>query len=128
MKNKIRELTDRNKGISNEVRERKYQEYVRGWVEYFKLADMKGLLKRIGEWARRRIRAVYWKQWKKITKRYKALRQLGVSHEIAFAYANTRKGYYQICKTTYIKFAINTERLRKRGLVFLLDQYEKVHI
>ena len=41
MKNKIRELTDRNKGISNEEREKKYQEYVRGWVEYFRLADMK---------------------------------------------------------------------------------------
>ena len=41
MKNRIRELTDRNKGISNEVREKKYQEYVRGWVEYFRLADMK---------------------------------------------------------------------------------------
>lgn len=63
-----------------------------------------------------------------ITKRYKALRQLGVSYEIAFTCANTRKGYYQICKTTYIQFEINTERLRKRGLVFLLDQYTKVHI
>ena len=45
MKNKIRELTDRNKGISNAEREKKYQEYVRGWVGYFRLADMKGLLK-----------------------------------------------------------------------------------
>ena len=42
--------------------------------------------------------------------------------------ANTRKGYYQICKTRYIQFAINNERLRKRGLIFLLGQYEKVHI
>ena len=31
MKKKIREYTDRNKGISNEIREKKYQEYVRGW-------------------------------------------------------------------------------------------------
>ena len=60
MRNKIRELTDRNKGISNAERERKYQEYVRGWVEYFRFADMKGLLKTTDEWARRRIRAVYW--------------------------------------------------------------------
>ena len=51
-----------------------------------------------------------------------------MEHKEAFAYANTRKGYYQICKTQTIKFAINIERLRKRGLVFLLDQYEKVHI
>ena len=42
--------------------------------------------------------------------------------------ACTRKGYKVVCKTTWIKFAINNERLRKRGLVFLLDQYTKVHI
>ena len=69
-----------------------------------------------------------WKQWKKTIRRYKALRQLGLTHELAFNYANTRKGYYQICNTYIVKFAISTERLRKRGLVFLLDQYEKVHI
>ena len=62
MKNKIRELTDRNKGISNAEQERKYQEYVRGWVEYFRLADMKEFLKTMDKWARRRIRAIYWKQ------------------------------------------------------------------
>ena len=83
MKNKIRELTDRNKSISNEVREKKYQEYVRGWVEYFRLADMKGLLKTTDEWARRRIRAVYWKQWKKIKTKYRMLKAGRVSVNIS---------------------------------------------
>ena len=47
MKNKIRELTDRNNGMSNaQVREEKYQQFVRGWVNYFKLADMKNLLQK----------------------------------------------------------------------------------
>ena len=59
MKDKIRELTDRNRGISNKVREAKYQQYVQGWVNYFKLADMKVLLKTTDEWARRRI-----KEWR----------------------------------------------------------------
>ena len=70
MKNKIRELTDRNNGMSNAKREEKYQQFVRGWGNYFKLADMKNLLKDTDEWARRRIRAVYWKQWKKIKTKY----------------------------------------------------------
>ena len=69
-----------------------------------------------------------WKQWKRITPREKALIKLGVEPKLAHQVACTRKGYYQICKTTYVQFAINTERLRKRGLVFLLDQYTKVHI
>lgn len=66
MKDRIRELTDRNNGMSNAKREEKFQQFVRGWVNYFKLADMKGLLKETDKWARHRIRAVYWKQWKKI--------------------------------------------------------------
>ena len=93
MKNKIRELTDRNKGISNKKREKEYQEYVRGWVQYYRLADMKGLLKRTDEWARRRIRAVYWKQWKKIKTRYRMLKALGMEHWMAKELACSRKGY-----------------------------------
>ena len=45
--------------MSNAKREEKYQQFVRGWVNYFKLADMKGLLTRVDEWAGCRIRAVY---------------------------------------------------------------------
>lgn len=59
MKDKIRKITDRHKVISNEKREEMYQQYVRGWIEYYKLADMKGLHKETDQWARRRIRAVY---------------------------------------------------------------------
>ena len=77
---------------------------------------------------RTRIRVIIWKQWKKIARREKALIQLGVEKELAHNVACRRKGYYQICKTTYVQFAINIERLRKRGLIFLLDQYQKVHV
>ena len=100
----------------------------RGWVNYFRIASMKNKITEIDEHLRVRIRVIIWKQWKKIRKKCESLQKLGVPFEIAFNCANTRKGYYQICKTRYIQFAINNERLRKRGLVFLLDQYEKVHI
>ena len=125
---KLKQLTDRSWSISLDNRIKKINYVVRGWVNYFRIADMKKMLTKIDEHLRTRIRVIIWKQWKKTMKRYKSLRQLGVSHEIAFNCANTRKGYYQICKSRYIQFAINNERLRKRGLVFLLDQYEKVHI
>ena len=80
MKNKVRELTDRNNGMSNQLREEKYQQFVRGWVNYFKLADMKGILRETDEWARRRIRAIYWKQWKRIRTRYRILRKLNLNY------------------------------------------------
>ena len=127
LKRKLKQLTDRSWSISLDKRIKQINYLIRGWVNYFRIANMRQTIIDIDKHLRTRIRVIIWKQWKKITKRYKALRQLGVSHEIAFACANTRKGYYQICKTTYIQFAINIERLRKRGLVFLLDQYTKVH-
>ena len=89
---------------------------------------MKSRITEIDEHLRTRIRAIIWKQWKVPARKEKALRQLGVKPDIAHNLANTRKGYQLICKTDWIKFAINIERLRKRGLVFLLDQYTKVHI
>lgn len=128
LKRKLKELTNRSWSISLDNRIKKINYVVRGWVNYFRTADMKNMLIKIDKHLRTRIRVIIWKQWKKTIKRYKSLRQLGVSHEIAFNCANTRKGYCQICKSRYIQFAINNERLRKRGLVFLLDQYEKVHI
>ena len=125
---KLKQLTDRSWSISLDNRIKKINYVVRGWVKYFRIANMKNKITEIDEHLRVRIRVIIWKQWKKIRKRCESLQKLGVPFEIAFNCANTRKGYYQICKTRYIQFAINNERLRKRGLVFLLDQYEKVHI
>ncbi len=98
MKDKIRELTDRNNGMSNAKREEKYQQSVRGWMDYFRLADMKNLLKGTDEWARRRIRAVYWKQWKRIRTRYRILRKLKLEHWQAIKLANSRCGYWRMAE------------------------------
>ena len=125
---KLKQLTDRSWSISLDNRIKKINYLIRGWINYFRIANMKNKIAEIDEHLRVRIRVIIWKQWKKIRTRCEALQKLGVPFEIAFNCANTRKGYYQICKTRYIQFAINNERLRKRGLVFLLDQYEKVHI
>ena len=74
MKNKIRILTRRSNGWGNEKRKRKIREYVRGWINYFGLADMKKLMMETDEWLRRRIRAAYWKQWKRVKTKYKIKR------------------------------------------------------
>ena len=128
LERRLKQLTDRSWNISLDNRIKQINYVVRGWVNYFRIASMKGKISEIDEHLRIRIRVIIWKQWKKIRKRCESLQKLGVPFDIAFNCANTRKSYYQICKTRYIQFAINNERLRKRGLVFLLDQYEKVHI
>ena len=121
MKNKIRELTDRNKGMSNVIREERYQQYVRGWVQYFRLADMKSLLKTTDEWARRRIRAVYWKQWKKIKTKYRMLKALGMEHWRAKELACSRKGYWRMAKV--LNQIFSNKIIAKLGYTSFLDYY-----
>ena len=126
MKNRIRELTDRNKGISNEVREKKYQEYVRGWVEYFRLADMKKLLQKTDEWARRRIRAVYWKQWKKVKTKFKELKKLGVEKEKAWICANMRNRNWYCSGYFVLQTAFNNKKLCELGYPTFTEFYLKI--
>ena len=121
MKNKIRELTDRNNGMSNAKREEKYQQFVRGWVNYFKLADMKGLLTRVEEWARRRIRAVYWKQWKRVMTRYRILRKLKLEHWQAIKLANSRCGYWRMAEM--LNTVLTKKIIAKLGYISMLDYY-----
>ena len=92
MKSKIREILNRNKGISNEARRRNYMQFIKGWLQYFKLADMKGILRDIDGWIRRRIRAVYWKQWKKIKTRYRMIRRYNIPEWKVHELANCRRG------------------------------------
>lgn len=78
MKDKIRELTRRSNGWSNEKRIEKINQFVRGWVNYFSLADMKSVVAETDEWLRRKIRAVYWKQCKRIKTRFKMISKYGI--------------------------------------------------
>jgi group II intron reverse transcriptase/maturase len=78
MRERIKALTSRNNGWGNEKRKEALKRYIIGWVNYFKLADMKKLLGRIDMWYRRRLRMVIWKQWKRIRTRFRNFVSLGV--------------------------------------------------
>ena len=124
MKNKIREMTVRGNKYSNEERKKKLTEYVRGWVNYFRLADMKYLLQRTDEWMRRRIRAVIWKQWKRVRTRYRMLRKLHVEEWRIREIANCRKGTWRAARIP--STVITKERLARAGYPSLLSQYQMV--
>ena len=98
MKNRLRELTTRENRWSNPEREKKLREYTSGWINYFRYADMKSLMEETDEWLRRRIRAVYWKQWKKVRTRYKMLKSLHLPEWKVQEMANCRKGTWRAAK------------------------------
>ena len=127
-KTKLRDILSRSRSISLDERFLELKQLIYGWVNYFKIADMKGILKSIDENIRRKVRVIIWKQWKNIKKRYTSLRKLGQNHYNAYMTANCRRGYYFIANTWTVKKAISKDKLNKRGLVNVLDHYLKVHI
>lgn len=126
MKDKVREITSRNSGISYEALKLKLKQFVVGWVNYFKLADMKTLLTRTDEWLRRRLRTFIWKRWKKTKTKYKMLRRLGYNHANALKYANTRKGYWQVAGSQILSCSITDNRLRESGYLLFSDYLKTV--
>ncbi|MEY8370572.1 group II intron reverse transcriptase/maturase [Aerococcaceae bacterium 50-4] len=75
----LHKLSKRNWGVSMEYRLVKINQLVRGWVNYFKIGSMKGVLKSISGHLRFRLRMCIWKQWKTGKNRIKNLIQLGMS-------------------------------------------------
>ncbi|NLB55809.1 MAG: group II intron reverse transcriptase/maturase, partial [Lentisphaerae bacterium] len=126
MKKRIRELTSRKFSYGYEQRKVALKRYIIGWVNYFKLANMKSFLKEIDGWYRRRIRMVIWKQWKRIRTRNRNLVKLGVTKLNAWKLANTRKGYWRIARTQTLHRAINDDSLRRAGYLFFSTYYSLV--
>jgi hypothetical protein len=84
MKAKIKKLTSRSNGWGNERRKEALSQYIKGWVQYFKLADMQNLLIKTDAWYRRRLRMVIWKQWKRIKTKVANLKKLGINKYKAY--------------------------------------------
>jgi len=125
MKDKIRFLTARSNGWSNEVRIIKLKQYIRGWINYFKIADIKSLLKNTDEWMRRRIRMIHWKQWKRVRTRFKMLKQLGIDEQKSWEFANTRKGYWRTAVSPILTKSLQNDVLKKMGYLFFSDYFQK---
>ena len=126
MRAKVKVLTGRSYGLSNEERPIKLRRYIIGWINYFKIADIKSLLKTVDQWMRRRIRMVYWKQWKRVRTRFSQLSFLGIGKSKAWEFANTRKGYWRISKSPIMSRTLTNNTLKQRNYIFFSDYYSHV--
>ena len=124
MKKRLRAITNRSKAISNEERPLILKRFVKGWVNYFKLADMKNLLRQMDEWLRRRIRAIYWKQWKKVKTRYRMIRQYNLPDWKVHELANCRKGIWRAA--LMLNQILTNKEIARQGYISLTSYYEQV--
>ena len=123
-KDKIREITNRNKGISMDYRLIKLNDMIIGWVNYFKIANASRKLMELDKWIRRRLRACMWKQWKKVRTRYRNLIKFGIPKPKAYQYANTRKGYWRISNSPILNKIFNNKYFEILGLISMIKVYQ----
>jgi group II intron reverse transcriptase/maturase len=128
MKAKVKAITNRSRAIPNAERPKILARFIKGWINYFKLADMKTTLVDIDQWMRRRVRMIYWKQWKRVRTRFKMLQQFGISKSKAWEFANTRKSYWHTAHSRILSTSLTNQVLEKLGYIFFSDYYRQVRV
>ena len=126
-KDKIRELTSRKQARSVENILKRIKRYTTGWLGYYSIADMESKIRSLNEWLRRRIRQIYWKQWKKIKTRHDNLVRLGINKQKAWEWANSRKGYWRIADSYILHRSLTNEYLASVGYDDILNRYKVLH-
>lgn len=126
LKLKLKKLTSRRWSISLDERLEKIKKTIVGWTNYYKIGYWKDVARMVDAHVRFRLRMCIWKQWKKVNAKKKALISLGVPKREAWMLANSRKAYAR-CASSFLNNVLTNKRLKERGLVFLLDQYDLKH-
>ena len=115
LRRRLKAIASRNNGMGYAKRKDTLRQYLRGWIEYYSLADMGSKVKEIDQWLRRRIRMCIWKSWKRTKTRVRNLIRCGLDKQKAYEWGNTSKGYWRIADSWILHRAISTEALHRQG-------------
>ena len=127
-KDKVRELTSRKQGKSVEQILVNLKRFTTGWLGYYSVANMKSHIQTLNEWVRRRIREIYWKQWKRIKTKHDNLVRLGIPDSKAWEWANSRLGYWRIAHSWILTRSLTNKYLTSVGYDDISKRYEVLHL
>ena len=127
-KEKLRMLTSRSRCGSIVKSMERIKEYMRGWLNYYSMADMKSNIESLNGWLYRRIRMCIWKQWKLPKTRKRKLIGLGMPEWVACEGAYSRKAYWRMANAGVVKRALTKERLINWGFYDLATAYQSMHV
>jgi len=116
-KNKVRSLTPRNHGMNVEQMVKKLNPVIRGWANYFRIANCKRLFEQLFGWIKRRLRMKKMKEWKSYKSLHRAIRQRGYTGE----FKKMSMGKWKNSNTTLMHMALPNEWFKELGLVHLSD-------
>ncbi|WP_221192137.1 group II intron maturase-specific domain-containing protein [Microbulbifer rhizosphaerae] len=126
-KHEVRRLTGRSWGVSMETKIRELSIYLRGWINYFGIANQYQQCVDLDHWIRRRIHMCYWKQWRKPRTKIRNLLHLGVPLKLAISCGMTSKGYWYSARTEGIHRGLNDAYLAAQGLLSLRTRWVEIH-
>ena len=119
MRRRLKEITSRSNGMGYARRKETLSQYLRGWTNYYRLADVGDKVKMVDQWLRRRLRMCIWKSWKRIKTRVRNLIQCGIDKHHAYEWGNTSKGSWRIADSWILHRALPDDKLRQAGYVWI---------
>src|SRR5699024_4474734 len=126
-KYKLKRLTRKNWSVDTKYQVERINQVIRGWVNYFKIGYMKGVLRDIDSHTRLRLRMCIWKKWKTAKNRRKNLIKLGMNKYNAYKNSHTSKGPVRTAYSWILTTTITNKRLAQFGLISCVQHYKQVH-
>jgi RNA-directed DNA polymerase len=128
LKQKVRVITKRNRGISLGQLLSELNRVLRGWLNYFRYAQMKSRLKALESWIHRRIRCYRLKQCKRAIGIYRFIRKQGVPEWRSWLLAGSSKGWWRLAGSPGAHEAMNNRWFKEIGLFTLLENYLRLKL
>jgi RNA-directed DNA polymerase len=125
-KEKIRQITRRNRGVSWARVIIELNLFLVGWITYYRYAACRAELLRLDEWIRRKLRCYRLKQRQRGSSVARFLRRLGVSAIQASRLAGSGKGLWRLALTQQMNAALSVEWFSHQGLVSLVLKYDSL--
>ena len=122
---KIKDITNRSNGLSEEERIGKIQSMLEGWVTYYIIAKAKTVMKSLDELVRVRLRICQWKAWRRPRTRVRQLLKLGKSKQKAYEWGNSSKGYCRVAHSPILQTTMTTSYFSKGGYGGFYSTYHR---
>ncbi len=109
---KVKQLTKRNGAGNLATVLKRLNPVLRGFVNYFKIANISAILQELSAWLRRRLRAVQLRLWKKPTRLHRRLKQLKFKPPFKFIKMNS----WRSAKSPLVNYAMPNKWFKEIGL------------
>ncbi len=123
LKGKLREIFRRGRGRNlGKLIGAELTPLLRGWMNYFRLAEVKGIFEELDSWVRRKLRCLIWRHWKRTITRAKGLRQRGLDEVRAWESATNGRGPWWNAGASHLHAAFPKSYFDRCKLLSLRDQ------